>query len=63
MLGFAPISAAPISALSDTVLGFLTIAFTAIGTLSATMDDTYAAFLRAPATRRIYTVEIAVRAA
>ena len=63
MLGFGPISSAPISALPDSVLGFVTVALTANGTLSATMSDPYLDFLRAQATRRIYTVEIAIRAA
>lgn len=63
MLGFHPISGAPISALSDSALGFMTIAFKGTGTLSATMDDPYQNFLRTAATRRIYTVEIAIRAA
>jgi hypothetical protein len=64
MLGFGPISSAPISALPDSLLGFMSISFTATGTLSAAMSDTYADFLRSGATvRRIYTVEIAIKAA
>lgn len=63
MLGFAPLSSAPISALPDSVLGFLTISFTATATLSASMSDSYADFLRSSAQRRVWTVEIAIRAA